>query len=112
MNADDILIGAAKIIEEEGWCRGTMARDKNDEPVEVMSDDACQFCLLGALFKTVMTLGAFNYNADPGNTWLYREAKDKFIRVMGVHPMEYNDRIVKDKYDVSYALRYVATHDA
>jgi hypothetical protein len=44
------LIKAVDLIKQ-GWCRGALARSKNNRETDVYNSDACKFCGLGAIYK-------------------------------------------------------------
>jgi hypothetical protein len=44
------------LATEEQWTQGHYAKNTNGTPVGYTSEDACSFCLLGALDKTVQNL--------------------------------------------------------
>ena len=37
----------------QGWCQGDMAKNEHGFPVAIRSEDACRWCLLGAIKKAV-----------------------------------------------------------
>lgn len=39
------------LADESRWTTGEMARDKDDNPVDVEDPAACKFCLMGAITK-------------------------------------------------------------
>ncbi len=43
---------AYELLESTGWCQGTYARDANGEAVHAMDEEACSYCILGAIWKT------------------------------------------------------------
>jgi hypothetical protein len=48
---------------EQGWTRKTFARNFEGMPVSLCSSDACEFCLVGAIFK-VTALSKFGLLSD------------------------------------------------
>lgn len=51
--AKQILLDAAELLSHRGaWTRDAMARDRNNEPVNVRHEDACKFCALGAIERS------------------------------------------------------------
>ena len=52
-----ILTGARDLIgEESAWVQGPMARNRRGHSVASTSPDACQWCCLGAIEKTLATM--------------------------------------------------------
>lgn len=50
MTAYEILTGArAKIANRENWCQEDMAQDNLELSVDPRSEDACAWCLVGAM---------------------------------------------------------------
>lgn len=45
------ILGAAKSRLEDGWCRGSLARDSLGRKVSPDDDSASCFCLLGAIVR-------------------------------------------------------------
>lgn len=52
-----VLTEAARLVRT-GWTCGTYARDRDGEPCNVTDDEACEFCLLGAIDRAAFTLVA------------------------------------------------------
>ena len=47
----EILVEARRLVAEVGWCQHYGAVDANGRQVQADSDDACGYCLTGAIFK-------------------------------------------------------------
>lgn len=79
----DILRGAYRLIERpEHWCQGEYARTSGGRHVSIMDEDACAFCLTGALVRAA------------GGIKASRAASDTVLQVLGDHRSgipRYND---------------------
>ncbi len=51
------VFAEAKKLIEQGWIRGDLAQDKDGKSVDPSDPSACQFCLLGALYKACEEIG-------------------------------------------------------
>lgn len=46
----DLLVKARELIkDEENWCKNALAKNKRGNLVSEKSDDACSFCMIGAV---------------------------------------------------------------
>ena len=45
------VLGVAKGLIQKGWTTGVMARDANGSDVDPLDPAACQWCLVGALYR-------------------------------------------------------------
>lgn len=43
---------AIDLLDSTGWCQNALARDKDGEQVTVLSEEACWFCLTGAVMRS------------------------------------------------------------
>lgn len=75
MNSSDLLkIAKSYIDTPDKWCQRYSALDKNGNPVQYMSPDACKLCSVGATALAVRnSLGAFS--TFRVNNYLYDAAK-------------------------------------
>ena len=48
------------LSDETKWCKKALARDKNDEKIDVDSKHACKWCLYGAMCKCYNINEEFN----------------------------------------------------
>ncbi len=55
VNEKTILTEAAQLVRT-GWTCGTYARDRDGEACNVTDEEACEFCLLGAIDRAAFTL--------------------------------------------------------
>jgi hypothetical protein len=46
-----VLLDAANLLEKGAWTQGTLARSKYGAPIDVVSDNAVCYCMIGALYK-------------------------------------------------------------
>lgn len=46
------MTAAALLEKPESWCQGANARNMAGTPVSSLDDDACKWCLVGAIIKT------------------------------------------------------------
>lgn len=50
----DILENALNILDDEShWTKRSSARDADDRPVDVISEEAVSFCLIGAISRAI-----------------------------------------------------------
>jgi hypothetical protein len=92
------ILRAAELVER-GWCRGAYARDGNGRVVIARSEDACQWCVGGAILATFgvcywvdlpndfrdQVSPPFDWNDAPGRTQelaaaKLREIAERFAR--------------------------------
>ena len=57
INLDTAILIKTRELLEKGWIRGCLARDKDGEAVQIKSDKAVSFCLIGGLHKARQILG-------------------------------------------------------
>jgi hypothetical protein len=73
---------------EKGWCRGVFARNAANHPVPYQANDACKFCLSGAMKKVNC---GFDFECQ-FDTYIYKNFN-------AAHTFDFNDR-AKDKRTV------------
>jgi hypothetical protein len=54
------VLRRARDMVAAGWCQGSAARNSAGTPVSAASDDACQFCLYGAVARAAWYLRDFD----------------------------------------------------
>lgn len=52
------------LSDKSKWTKRAMARDTNDDCVAVNSEEACKFCLVGALDKLDLTAKEYNLKRE------------------------------------------------
>lgn len=59
---------AADLLEKGGHVKGTLAIDKDDEPISIVSEEAVCFCAVGAFMRAGWDLGYLRQDVpnDPG----------------------------------------------
>lgn len=83
MKLSEIVKNAKKLIED-GWTKGTSARDKYGKEVEYFSPNACQFCAVGAYARIV------DENRGPDNNYwqITNNIRQVFEEVL-IHDMQF-----------------------
>lgn len=46
-----LLRKAANLLKKNGWCKGAMARNKDNAFTSLFDKSACSFCLVGSIYK-------------------------------------------------------------
>jgi hypothetical protein len=95
-----ILWMACRLLEEKGWNRGAMARNRSGEPCGIESQAVDSFCLSGALVNSWRTLDRTNENLY--FTLLEARFSDVIFRKYG-HSCtlsRWNDRFAKHREEV------------
>ena len=59
-----MLLEEMKRLLEIGWTRSALARDKYGNKVSTKSEDACSFCLSGAVLRAVFNTSPADYVAE------------------------------------------------
>ena len=97
-----ILLEAAKLIKESGWCQGHMALDKNGKPTNHLASGACDFCMTGALDRAAYDLDATLDLRD--------EAECAALENVAayVHLTDFNDNARRTKGEVISVLKDAA----
>jgi hypothetical protein len=102
---------AANILEQNGWIRGELARNKTGKIVDPLNPEACSFCMLGAMNKALgksVNVWSREHESNPSvyNSAIKRftqEASDRsFMSAWGL-----NDH-AKSKEEVIQIMREVA----
>ena len=78
MNLVPVLKQAHDLLLQ-GWTQGVAARDERGERVNALDDDACQWCVTGALERAIWDLYKLS---DKEATTLYLMAEDFISRVL------------------------------
>lgn len=63
VTAVDIVDGAIKLLKENEWTRGALARNYDGDEVEFYSKNACAFCVLGAIDRAHVELNNMSLNS-------------------------------------------------
>lgn len=50
MTTAEVFTEAARLVRE-GWCQGAYARDKDGRGVRLGDEKACEWCVVGALYR-------------------------------------------------------------
>jgi len=88
MNASEVLIAAADLIERDGWCRG------------IFQNALGQRCVLGAVGDVCQSVG---WDAD------YKQALEKLqVQIHTSAPSVWNDSPKRTESEVVNALREAA----
>lgn len=75
MSIKDKLIEARALIEKpENWTQGAFARDEKGEAVEIGSDKAVSYCMIGALWRAC-NAGEDRTKARPAQDVLHKAAE-------------------------------------
>lgn len=96
-NGSDIIRKAAEIINQNGWCQGSHARDSNGVVCRILHPDAATFSIYGAVSKALYLFGLDPSDKAIQNTqpmWdvLTQQAARQRAQYTGVHPlMDFND---------------------
>ncbi len=80
----------AKSYVLRGWCKYTWARDKNNKPISVFSDDAVSFCAAGAMLRAMEGTPAERLGAIAPVFTMFH----KFLGVLFIG--QFNDNATKD----------------
>lgn len=60
----EVLKRASELLAtEENWTQGRFARDRNNHPVDYTAENACKFCLRGAIKRAAFFCGDINHMA-------------------------------------------------
>lgn len=62
---DDVLIRAADLLEEFGWCKEFAAVDSDGQPAKIHGSSAAAFCAIGAIYRACSELGADDEVTEP-----------------------------------------------
>lgn len=104
MNAKDILLEAADLLEKPGvWTRSSLARDRSGRRVEVHDPYACQFCALGAM-KKVASINSYDDITSARHAIISLLHKNG----MRVGVVDFNDTIAKSSDDIVSIMRKAA----
>lgn len=96
-----ILSDAADLIEPEGaWTQGVSARQVNGLPAGIFSDEACSWCLVGALDKAARNPRYANA------AWV--EVNRRTSRDFRKLPVRWNDQPDRKQSEVVGLLRKVS----
>lgn len=99
------LLRAAELLDKPGaWTQEVPARDRFGVPCGANSPNAVQFCVLGALDRSLLSPWR-----DGCNDIL--RAEKLLFRVVGSHVAFWNDRHVRTQAEVVAALRKAAVLD-
>lgn len=98
MTTSEVLNKAADLIETRGWCKGVYSLNEHGGPADPWDDDACLFCMVGAIKRVVGVDG----NDFPIWKHLYKQ--------LGMKPSVFNDFGTKE--EVIQALRDAAKETA
>lgn len=49
----ELIHGARNVFYEHDWCKRTYARNKKGDAVDPLAEDACAFCITGAVYKAL-----------------------------------------------------------
>lgn len=102
MTVSECLERAAELIEPEGkWCQGHYAIDVAGDNTSFNSPTACRFCMVGAIWRTVVNAGA-NATCD-----IYHAAQ-RGLPDTNMLLSDYNDAAERTQAEVVAALRKAA----
>ena len=76
------------LSDESSWTQNTFARDVNGNTIDVDSDNACSWCLMGAIYKSSDTVNQSN------------DVVDCLYRVTGQSVCYYNDNKETQHQDI------------
>lgn len=97
MNVLEALQGARELIATpDKWTQGHIARDKDGEPCDVLSEDAVCFCAIGALYKVVGIEPLYYAGADESKIGVLVGAEALMRAAINGLPADYNDRSTHD----------------
>jgi hypothetical protein len=105
----DILRRAADVLEEFGWCRGSIAETADGYPVGVADPRAARFCVMGALARAGHDLGLDYPQCWSRGTSAVADAHWWLNDFLGARAVHWNDDITRTKEDVVSLLRRMAT---
>lgn len=74
--ASKTLTRILKLIQN-GWCKGTYAKNANKKAVSVMDFEACNFCLVGATNR-IVHIEDKQLDSIPIRTKIYNAIKDLY----------------------------------
>lgn len=97
ISVPEILVRAADIVENEGWCQGVLARNRQGKPTDIMSLDASAWCAQGAIQKAAQEL-APDMQEGAVSQW------EGHLR----DAVCWNDDPARNKYEVASELDYLA----
>jgi hypothetical protein len=100
-----ILVKAEELISS-GWCKGVLARDRNDHGVNSDSKDAVSWCAMGAIDNAA--LGFVVDGKIPRQEWfeLSRHARLLLRNLISVDSIpDWNDKEGRTQSDVVEAFR-------
>jgi|688.fasta_scaffold598302_3 hypothetical protein len=84
---------AWKLLEATGWCQQEFARDKQSDIVDYRSEEACQFCILGAINRVYLDTK-------------HHSILDNHLLQKGIHDVvEWNDNPMRTKEEVIELLK-------
>jgi len=111
MNADakQIVVDAITYIER-GWCQDALAKNKHGNSVYVMAEEACEWCMMGAIIRSTMD------KLKPESWAEYENVADNVVQVVSQHIEldcglsidQYNDSAYRTQAEVVEKLRIVA----
>lgn len=90
---------AADLVKDH-WTSGSFARDKYDLPVDLDSDKACSWCMLGAIFRTETDL---KIDGREFLDFIYSNLPNGLVSIT-----HFNDKIAQDGEQVSNVFRKMA----
>ncbi len=101
---NDVLEGAARLLEDVGWVQGHFAvvRKKNGELAPTLSSDelACAFCIAGAIMRSLRDNGFVGVHLE--DLVLLDESGNRIEINQITH---YNDKVLRSAEEAAAFLR-------
>jgi hypothetical protein len=103
-NVKEVLLNAAKLLEEKGWTQRTYARDKHGFSTVSTDDDAVCFCAIGAINRAGFELKDYEETLRLEAVAVLSESLGEFDNSIS----QWNDYHRRTKEEVISKLKEVA----